>query len=121
MNPAAQISDIRIGDRIAEEGSGTGLKLVELPAPSGLVVSKLRIIRWNFRSVVVIDLGGALGMAITVLFVCILAAGIAYGIWASRNAPRDRVTMQRKNRATRENFSEYAVEEKPLLGDRKSR
>jgi len=68
-----------------------------------------------------IDLGGALGLAITVLFVCILAAGIAYGIWASRHAPRDPVTMRRKNKATRENFSERAVEEKPLLGDKKSR
>ena len=68
-----------------------------------------------------IDLGGALGMAITVLFVCILAAGIAYGIWASRNAPGDRVTMQRKNAATRENLSTDAVEEKSLLRGRKSR
>jgi flagellar basal body-associated protein FliL len=68
-----------------------------------------------------IDLGGGLWMIITVLFVCLLAAAMAYGIWASRNAPRDAVTMERKNKATRENFSEDAVEERPLLGDRKSR
>jgi len=64
-----------------------------------------------------IDLGGGLGLIITVLSVCILAAGLAYGIWASRKAPRDPLTMQRKNAATRANFSEDAVEEKPLLGD----
>jgi len=68
-----------------------------------------------------IDLGGALGMTITVLFVAILAAGLAYGIWASGHAPRDPLTMRRKNQATRENFSDDAVEEKPLLRDRKTR
>jgi hypothetical protein len=68
-----------------------------------------------------IDLGGGLAMVITVLFVVILGAGLAYGIWASRHAPRDPATLKRKDEATRENFSENAVEEKPLLGDKKSR
>jgi len=96
--------------------------MLELAAPLGLVLSKFRIICGNeFREAAMIDLGGGLGMVITVLFVVILSAGLAYGIWASRHAPRDPATLKRKDEATRENFSEKAVEERPLLGDRKSR
>jgi hypothetical protein len=103
------------------EGSAKGRKMLELAAPLRLVLSKFPIIcGTELWEAAMIDLAGGLGMVITVLFVVILGAGLAYGIWASRHAPRDPVTLKRKDEATRENFSEKAVEERPLLGDKKS-
>jgi hypothetical protein len=70
------------------EGSARGRKMLELAAPLGLVLSKFPIIcGTELWEAAMIDLGGGLGMVITVLFVVILGAGLAYGIWASRHAP----------------------------------
>ena len=62
-----------------------------------------------------IDAGGSLWAVITIGFVVLLAAGIAYGTWTWRHAPRDPETMRRKNEATRRNYSADAVEEVPLV------
>jgi hypothetical protein len=64
------------------EGSARGRKKLELAAPLGLVICGNEL--WEAA---MIDLGGGLGMVITVLFVVILGAGLAYGIWASRQRP----------------------------------
>jgi hypothetical protein len=61
------------------------------------------------------DLGGSLWALITIGFVVVLAAGLAYGTFMWRRAPRDPLTMARKDAATRRNYSEDAVEERPIL------
>jgi hypothetical protein len=63
------------------------------------------------------DLGGSLWALITVGFVVILAAALAYGTWMWTRAPRDAWTMARKDAATRRNYSPDAVEEKPILSE----
>jgi hypothetical protein len=62
-----------------------------------------------------LDLAGTWWVAVIVLSTTILGAGLGYGIWASRHAPRDARTMRVKDAATRRNFEEGAVEERPLF------
>jgi hypothetical protein len=62
-----------------------------------------------------LDLAGTWWALVIVLSTTILGAGLGYGIWAARHAPRDRKTMREKDAATRENYSDHAVEERPIL------
>ena len=62
-----------------------------------------------------LDLAGTWWAVIIVLSTTILGAGLGYGIWAARHAPRDARTMQKKDAATRANYDEGAVEERPLF------
>ena len=62
-----------------------------------------------------LDLGGTWWALVIVISTTILGMGLGYGIWASRHAPRDRRTLREKDAATRENFKDDAVEERPLF------
>ncbi|MGE0006532.1 MAG: hypothetical protein AB7S92_13170 [Parvibaculaceae bacterium] len=64
-----------------------------------------------------LDLAGTWWAAIIVLSTTILGAGLGYGVWAARHAPRDARTLQKKDAATRENYNDAAVEERPILKD----
>ena len=61
-----------------------------------------------------LDLAGTWWAAIIVLSTTILGAGLGYGIWAARHAPRDVQTMRAKDAATRDNFADDAVDERSL-------
>ena len=62
-----------------------------------------------------LDLAGTWWAAIIVLATAILGVGLGYGIWTTRHAPKDARTMLIKDAATRENYKEGAVEERPIL------
>ena len=64
-----------------------------------------------------IDAGGTLWFIITVAGAVILALGILLSAQKARHAPRDAETLRQKREATRENFSDDAVEEKPIFGE----
>lgn len=62
-----------------------------------------------------LDLAGTWWAAIIVLSTTLLGAGLGYGVWATRHAPKDARTRQKKDAATRENFADDAVEERPIF------
>lgn len=62
-----------------------------------------------------LDLAGTWWALIIILSTTILGAGLGYGVWAARHAPRDAKTMRKKDAATRENYSDHAVEERPIF------
>jgi hypothetical protein len=64
-----------------------------------------------------IDAGGVLWFTITVVGAIILALGILLSSQRAKHAPRDAETLRRKREATRANFSDEAVEEKPIFGE----
>jgi hypothetical protein len=62
-----------------------------------------------------LDLAGTWWALVIVISTAILGMGLGYGIWASRLAPRDPRTLREKDAATRENFKDEAVEERPIF------
>jgi hypothetical protein len=62
-----------------------------------------------------LDFGGLWWALVIVISTTILGVGLGYGIWASRHAPRDAQTLRKRDAATRENFKDDAVEERPLF------
>lgn len=64
-----------------------------------------------------IDAGGAFWILIAVVGAALLAMGLLYASQQAKNASRDAETLRLKREATRENFSDAAVEEKPIFAD----
>lgn len=64
-----------------------------------------------------LDLAGTWWALVIVLSTVMLGAALGYGVWAARHAPRDRKTMREKDAATRENYRDDAVEERPIVKD----
>ncbi|WP_162918276.1 hypothetical protein [Taklimakanibacter deserti] len=62
-----------------------------------------------------LDLAGIWWAVVIVLSTTILGAGLGYGVWAARHAPRDAKTLREKDAATRRNFDDAAVEERPVF------
>jgi hypothetical protein len=62
-----------------------------------------------------LDLAGTWWALVIVISTTILGLGLGYGIWATRHAPRDAWTLRKKDAATRENFNNDAVEERPIV------
>lgn len=64
-----------------------------------------------------IDAGGTMWILIAVVGAVVLALGLFYASQQAKEAPRDAVTLNLKDEMTRQNFSEEAVEEKPLFAE----
>ena len=68
-----------------------------------------------------IDASGTLWILIAVVGAVILALGLLYASQQSEEAPRDAVTLRLRRKKTKENFSDAAVEEKPVFGETEAR
>jgi hypothetical protein len=64
-----------------------------------------------------IDAAGTMWILIAVIGAVILAFGLFYASQQAKDAPRDAVTLRLKREQTKENFSDAAVEEKPIFSD----
>lgn len=64
-----------------------------------------------------IDAGGTMWILIAVVGAAVLALGLFYASQQAKEAPRDAVTLNLKDEMTRQNFSDDAVEEKPLFAE----
>ena len=68
-----------------------------------------------------IDAGGTLWILIAVVGAVILVLGLLYASQQAEDAPRDAVTLRLKRKRTKENFSDAAVEEKPVFAESEAR
>ena len=64
-----------------------------------------------------IDASGTLWILIAVVSAVILALGLLYASQQAEDVPRDAVTLRLKRKQTKENFSDTAVQEKPLFAE----
>ena len=64
-----------------------------------------------------IDAAGTMWILIAVIGAVLLAFGLFYASQQAKDAPRDAVTLRLKREQTKENFSDAAVEEKPIFSD----
>jgi hypothetical protein len=64
-----------------------------------------------------IDAAGTMWILIAVIGAVMLALALFYASQQAEDAPRDAVTLRLKREKTKENFSDAAVEEKPIFSD----